>query len=741
MASWLKLPWKKSVEKKSYGLFIGGRPNFTARQSENMMRAAYEINSVGYTAISQIAAKCTEIIPKVYELSKSGKPREIKNHPALALLYKPNPEMTYSDLVTAWMSYYQLDGNAYLFGEWVKNLLTGQREKSLPKYLWVLNPVKVKPEIKRGSLFVDKYIYKENDIERIFVKDQVTGECELLHSKMFNPFSPFVGFSPLQAALMALDSHNKSSIWNISLLDNKAMPSGIVFTEGSLTDEQVKQMKEDVRNSYQGYMNTGDPMVFQGGAKFESVALSPEEMHFLEGKNVNAKDICLALKFPPILLGIKGDSTYNNLTEANTALVTRTCVPYMKIFFQQLTKYLLEPENPNLYFEPCEDYVYEIVEARRARNDAIDKMASLTVDEKRLEMGLDPYQGSGADKILVNSSLIFLDDVAIDMDAMDDSDSELLADDESDSDEDADDKSIEDALEFKGFNLTTRKQKLLYQRQFHRKQIIYQRLMSNDFAKFFKKQGKKISQELESLAQSGEKSVSKYSDVVDRLLNDDDAMMKKVFDVNYRKTLKAFGKSVFSDARNSLKSLNVDTETKSAAVRFEDFVVKYIESQSAKKIKIIDQNTKNQLMILVRASLQEAVEDGATELELGEQIEKLYSNFSSSRARTIARTETNQASNVGSREAVKSLRLPNVKKEWVDAGDDRVRDGKFFDIECEHKASADHTALRGKSIPIGDKFLVPGTGGKVPMDGPGDPNAPAEQLVNCRCVQVYNTGD
>ncbi|MCG2932319.1 phage portal protein, partial [Escherichia coli] len=49
---------------------------------------------------------------------------------------------------------------------------------------------------------------------------------QALHLKLFHPLDDHYGFAPLEAALMALDIHNASGVWNKALLDNSARPSG-----------------------------------------------------------------------------------------------------------------------------------------------------------------------------------------------------------------------------------------------------------------------------------------------------------------------------------------------------------------------------------------------------------------------------------------------------------------------------------------------------------------------------------
>lgn len=60
-------------------------------------------------------------------------------------------------------------------------------------------------------------------------------------------------------------------------------------------------------------------------------------------------------------------------------------------------------------------------------------------------------------------------------------------------------------------------------------------------------------------------------------------------------------------------------------------------------------------------------------------------------------------------------------KEWLSAGDDRVRET--------------HQEMDGQSVDIGDDFLVAGA---YPAAGPHDERLPVEETANCRCVLVLS---
>jgi hypothetical protein len=116
------------------------------------------------------------------------------------------------------------------------------------------------------------------------------------------------------------------------------------------------------------------------------------------------------------------------------------------------------------------------------------------------------------------------------------------------------------------------------------------------------------------------------------------------------------------------------------------------------------------------------VKSQAQNLTISEQATLIVDTLSSpdynrNRALRIARTETTIAANEVAIIAGRNARY-QVKKTWLSVEDERTR--------------PDHAAVNNTSIGINEFFTV----GGEQMERPGDPNASAKNIVNCRCVLV-----
>ncbi|MGI5151359.1 phage minor head protein [Plantactinospora sp. CA-294935] len=124
----------------------------------------------------------------------------------------------------------------------------------------------------------------------------------------------------------------------------------------------------------------------------------------------------------------------------------------------------------------------------------------------------------------------------------------------------------------------------------------------------------------------------------------------------------------------------------------------------------------------ITAVVVDLTAEGASVPRIRDAIEEILGNRSwTDRAVTIARTETIGAYNAGTLTAwltAEQALGEKLDKVWVATHDERTRD--------------DHRDADGQRIALDGVFMVGGT----PLRFPGDPAAPAGQVVNCRCTMI-----
>jgi HK97 family phage portal protein len=350
-----------------------GAPTWSRRSYESLVVEGYLKNPVVYRSVRLVAESAARI---PFAVEAGGK--RLKDHPVLSLLRHPNPRQSGVELLDAAYAYLQTAGNAFL------------EAVPLGDGVGALYPLR--PDRMRALLgsdgYPEAYVYTVGGRSRRLGLgtnpiDQVR------HITLFHPLDDHQGFAPLEAALTSLDLHNGATAWNKALLDNAARPSGaLVYTAGgTLTETQFRRMKAELEEGFQGSRNAGRPMVLEGGLDWKSMALSPQEMDFVELKHVAAREIALAFGVPPMLLGIPGDNTYANLAEANRAFWRQTVVPLVRRMADELGGWL-GPAFEGAGLVPDLDDIEALAEDRAALWARVTAANFLDPAEKRRLLGL-----------------------------------------------------------------------------------------------------------------------------------------------------------------------------------------------------------------------------------------------------------------------------------------------------------------------------------------------------------------
>ena len=286
-----------------------------------------------------------------------------------------------------------LAGNAYIEAVGVAG--RGGRRKHTVRELYALRPDRMKV-VPGPDGWPQAFEYTVAGQTVRF--DQSAAQPPILQLTLFNPLDDYYGLSPLEAAAVAVDTHNAAAKWNKALLDNAARPSGALVYAGAdgsvLSDAQFERLKKELGDHYQGTANAGRPLVLEGGLDWKAMSLSPKDMDFMEAKHSAAREIALAFGVPPMLLAIPGDNTYSNYQEANRVFwrADRACRS-PPASARALTQWLAPSFGAGLALAVDTDRIEALSGDRAALWERVTKAPFLTVNEKRAATGYGAVPG------------------------------------------------------------------------------------------------------------------------------------------------------------------------------------------------------------------------------------------------------------------------------------------------------------------------------------------------------------
>lgn len=360
---------------------MGGRAVWSARDLGSLTRTGFMANPVGFRAV-RLIAEAAAALPVVVQDAE----RRHEAHPMAALLARPNAAQGRAELLEAVYGQLLLSGNAYV------EAVPG--EAMLPAELHVLRSdrMAVVPGADGWPVAFDYTV--GGRVHRFGVTGEAPPVC---HIRSFHPQDDHYGFSPLQAAAVAIDVHNSASAWSKALLDNAARPSGAIVYKGAdgqsmLTPDQYDRLLGEMEAHHQGARNAGRPMLLEGGLDWKPMGFSPSDMEFQKTKEAAAREIATAFGVPPMLLGIPGDATYANYAEANRAFYRLTVLPLAARVLAALSGWLSAHQGAAVEMRPDLDMIPALAVERDAAWARVAAADFLTAAEKRAALGLPPLE-------------------------------------------------------------------------------------------------------------------------------------------------------------------------------------------------------------------------------------------------------------------------------------------------------------------------------------------------------------
>lgn len=229
------------------------------------------------------------------------------------------------------------------------------------------------------------------------------------------------------------------------------------------------------------------------------------------------------------------------------------------------------------------------------------------------------------------------------------------------------------------------------------KRAFWDRKFEKELKTFFRNQGKEIANLRVEL--------NRFERAAIQQVNQDATKLRKIYAGMYNGIVTDFGTAVYNELTNE-KVFSI----------FALGVYSWIAATILKNTNLVNSYT----ILTIKNVVQKGNEEGWTVDLIADTLKTIFlDRFSKKRAKRIARTEVNSASNYGSFAGAQQTGL-ELKKIWIATNDKRTRPS--------HKKA-------GRHAPVGmnEKFTV----GKSKMLYPGDPDGRPEEIINCRCAIGY----
>lgn len=375
--NWKFWDTKESAVARSLVTMGLGSAGWSANAGISLARNGYLKNPDAYACVNLIASNLRQIDPLLYREGVSDEHIDLPDsHPAYRLIERPNERQDWAAFVEAIASNLLIYGNAYIEA--------ASDTRGAPRFLYSLRPDRMEIIPSRSGDILE-YEY-QGPIARITLPAENVG-----HIRFFHPDDDWYGFSPMAAAMVVIDQQNDAHELNKRVLKNQGRPSGGLFTERSLTDDQFNRLKSEAQEAFTG-KNYGKPGLFEGGFKWQEMGLSPSALGMWDGLRIHKRTIASIFHVPPELIGDTDSKTFSNFREARKGLYTEAVIPLLTLITGYLNHWLMPRFGAGISIGFDKDRIDALAEDRESawrRTENLYLAGIISREEAREELGFD----------------------------------------------------------------------------------------------------------------------------------------------------------------------------------------------------------------------------------------------------------------------------------------------------------------------------------------------------------------
>lgn len=660
------------------------------------------------------------------------------DHSLMDVFTRPNPMMTGTQLWQATELWMALRGEAM----WLLLSADGSRLKvgAEPAEIWPVTPDLFKPAKKAGRLLGWEYEVRTMTTTKESVGQKILlGLHELIQFKYVNLSDPWRGFPPINPLSATIHGDLLARAHNRATIANGAEPGGYLFDEkapeGETWDEdEYDDFLEKWEQRHGGPRNRRRISILPPGLKYVQAGMTPVDMDYINQGHEHRDEILAGLRSPKTVLGITDAVPYAVQQGQDKNFIDKTIIPEWLMFEQTLDGTLFFGETDNVVGA----FDLANVEALRL---GVDTKINSAARAASVELHMPPrlaletvglgdvaaYEGD--DVALVSPLLAPVADVVSGLlgspfgpDADPDDGEEPTEDPENEPDEDdpeAPDDSTDESTIKKLTSVFSKKSRAEKLRIWAAMILRLQQPMERVYIPIWRRWiGNERRTQLRLFDEGTRESRGlSLSAILKQEGFDIDAILTPLEDLMTR--LGSTTRPLYTEALESTYEFTTEIDLGGIPVFELDDprIIEFLDEQQARLVGTVPKTIQRNL----RRTLRMGIEAGEPIADLRRRIGQIFDiSASSARSLAIARTESGAFIN-GSRDVMFGAQGFD-EFDWITAGDEHVRE---------------HHVVYGDSGPHERGFnyrtLVGLTG---TLRRPHDPEAPAEEVVNCRCMMI-----
>jgi HK97 family phage portal protein len=495
----------------------------------------------------------------------------------------------------------------------------------------------------------------------------------VLHSKYFSHNSQSLGVGPLTALRQKVELSYAADNYNAKFFAEDATPSTAFSIDRPLSPMEMQELSHKLVQRRKG---SREAMILSGGIKVEQLGISQKDADFVNLYKLSREEICAVFGVPESEINIFTETKFANAAVGSLAFWEKTLIPEGNLITESINRQVLQSVDIECRF----DFNQIDVISRAGYGERVDQAVKLInvgfgVNEVNevLNLGFDPDIERERPNLrgFLGSS--------------------------SDPDTDPEDGEEEEDTKSKNFDAF----KMAQSQKWHRYEKAKGSLAAR-MRKALKDYFHRVERKILAIVGTGKGAGWTVNKVYD------EGQIRAAFDDDeLDAAIEEFLKAAFIAGAQDIAGVTLNAAS----------TLKYLQEKLI-KVHVVNDTARNQVIDRIRGAITASLERGEDfrqrasmiKLAVGDSLE-----MTRGRAETIARTELGSAYNHAGYQAAMDNGAKGIR--WISTPDSLTRD--------------DHSEFDGQVRLDGDPY-VGADGGSI--NYPGDPNAPANQVINCRCA-------
>jgi HK97 family phage portal protein len=338
----------------------------------------YNASAIVYAAVEKRAKLIASVPWRAVLKDANGDTTPLPyNHPLNQLIYSPNLDQSWYELMYSASQMLDLSGSAFM-----PEVKGGAR--GLPISICVLNSeyIKIKPGTEQ---LVEMYQYVNSNVTKNILPE------DMVQLKLPNPKSPYFGQPVLLAAGRATDIDREAGDWQKASLQNRNISDIHVEVPEGTQPDQIEAIQSKLRERSNTTDNARSALVSSG--KINQLSRTAVEMDFTASRRSIWTEIAACFGVPLAAMGFTEDVNLANADAMMKQLWQDTIVPQLELFKRQFDHQLAKEFGENVCMEYDLSNVTALQESLDSKLDNAAKMYNLGFTlaqiNQRLELGFD----------------------------------------------------------------------------------------------------------------------------------------------------------------------------------------------------------------------------------------------------------------------------------------------------------------------------------------------------------------